>query len=86
VVFFVTVGIVVLPLGRAVDLPYWTHERPGSAFHVLVVIGAVVAVACIGILGMVLWGRFLVVIGLLTKEEARGYPYSKPWERGRDLF
>jgi hypothetical protein len=28
---------------------------------------------------MTLWGRVLVAIGLLTKEEAKGYPYSKPW-------
>jgi hypothetical protein len=28
---------------------------------------------------MTLWGRVLVLVGLLTKEEAKGYPYSKPW-------
>ncbi len=54
--------------------------------QVLGLVAAVAAVGCIGILGMVLWGRLLVVIGLLTKEEARGYPYGKPWGKGRDLF
>jgi len=29
---------------------------------------------------MLLWGKILVVLGILTKGEARGYPYSKPWE------
>jgi uncharacterized protein YacL len=28
---------------------------------------------------MTLWGKVLVARGLLTKEEAKGYPYSKPW-------
>jgi len=28
---------------------------------------------------MTLWGKVLVAMGLLTKEEAKGYPYSKPW-------
>ena len=29
---------------------------------------------------MVLWGRFLILICILDKDEAKGYPYSKPWE------
>ncbi len=29
---------------------------------------------------MILWGKVLVFIGILTKEEGKGYPYSKPWE------
>ncbi len=38
----------------------------------------------VGVVGsMVLWGRFLVVVGILTKEEAKGYPYSKPWENDK---
>jgi len=28
---------------------------------------------------MILWGKLLVFVGLLTEEEAKGYPYSKPW-------
>jgi predicted permease len=28
---------------------------------------------------MTLWGKVLIATGLLTKEEAKGYPYSKPW-------
>jgi len=84
-VFFITMGIVVLLLGRIIDLPSWLRERPGSAMQVLGLIVAVSAIGCVGILGMVLWGRLLVVVGLLAKEEARGYPYSKPWEKGHDL-
>jgi hypothetical protein len=28
---------------------------------------------------MTLWGKVLIAMGILTKEEAEGYPYSKPW-------
>ncbi len=31
-------------------------------------------------LSMYIWGRVLVLLGVLTKEEANGYPFSKPWE------
>ena len=30
---------------------------------------------------MLLWGRILVWLGILDKDEAKGYPYAKPWER-----
>jgi membrane-bound ClpP family serine protease len=36
-------------------------------------------------LSMYFWGRILVLLGILTKEEAKGYPYSKPWEKGNLL-
>jgi hypothetical protein len=32
-----------------------------------------------------LWARFLVVLGVLSKEEAKGYPYAKPWEKDQEL-
>jgi len=34
---------------------------------------------------MSLWGRILVFLGILTKEEAKGYPYSKPWGKDKLL-
>jgi len=37
------------------------------------------------LLSLYLWGRILVLLGILTKEEAKGYPYSKPWEN-RDVL
>jgi len=86
VVFFVTIGIVVLLIGRVIDLPSWCRERPGSALQVLGLVAVGAVIICVGCLGMVLWGRLLVVFGLLTKKESRGYPYSKPWERRHDLF
>lgn len=30
---------------------------------------------------MVLWGRILVLFGVLTKDEAKRYPWSKPWKK-----
>jgi len=29
------------------------------------------------------WGRILVLFGLLTREEVKGYPYSRPWEKSK---
>ena len=26
------------------------------------------------------WGKLLVMMGILTPEEAKGYPFSRPWE------
>jgi hypothetical protein len=39
--------------------------------------GFTIVIACL--VGIFLWGRFLVVVGVLTNEEAKGYPFSKPW-------
>jgi len=30
--------------------------------------------------GMILWGKILYWLGILSKKEAKGFPYSKPWE------
>jgi hypothetical protein len=30
---------------------------------------------------MALWGRILVILGVLTKGEAKGYPWRKSWEK-----
>lgn len=30
---------------------------------------------------MLIWGRILVLLGILTKEEAKGYPFSTPWKK-----
>jgi hypothetical protein len=81
VVFFLTAGIICVLLGRAVGFPLSAQERPAPLFLL-----AVIGIGCIGILAMVLWGKLLVLIGVLTKEEARGYPFSKPWEPRRDVF
>ena len=32
---------------------------------------------------MVIWGKILVVFGILSKSEAKGYPWSKPWKEKR---
>jgi len=32
---------------------------------------------------IILWGRLLVILGVLSKEEAKGYPHSKPWEKNK---
>jgi hypothetical protein len=40
-----------------------------------------VALIVFAMLAVFLWGKVLVFLGVLTAEDARGYPYSKPWER-----
>ncbi len=44
----------------------------------VVILGTIIITSCI--VGMILWGKFLVLIGILNTEEAKGYPFSKPWE------
>ena len=34
-------------------------------------------------LTMVLWGKVLVFLGFLEKDEAKGYPWSKPWKNNK---
>ena len=36
------------------------------------------------IIAMKVWGWILVKMGLLSESEAKGYPYSKPWEQDED--
>lgn len=53
----------------------------GAAVGRWAVLGVVSAMVLFAFLAMVLWGKVLVWLHVLTAEEARGYPYSKPWER-----
>ena len=29
---------------------------------------------------MVIWGKILALLGILSKSEAKGFPWSKPWK------
>ncbi|MBU4316821.1 MAG: hypothetical protein KKF30_06055 [Proteobacteria bacterium] len=49
-----------------------------SILHVII-FGAAFITACL--IGMVLWGRVLVLFKILSKNEAKGYPFAKPWEK-----
>lgn len=33
---------------------------------------------------MVIWGKVLVYLGILSKDEAQGYPWSKPWRKNKN--
>jgi len=50
--------------------------QPDKVPHVLFY-GFTIVIACL--VGIFLWGRLLVFFGVLTSEEAKGYPFSKPW-------
>jgi hypothetical protein len=60
--------------------PIATQARGWSTLNVVVVLGMV----GLAFVAMALWGKVLVWLGVLTAEEARGYPYSKPWEQRGD--
>ena len=47
-------------------------------FMKVVLLGVGYIVLLIG--SIYFWGRILVLLGILTKEEAKGYPFSKPWK------
>lgn len=40
----------------------------------------------LSVFSMVLWGKVLVLMKILSREEAQGYPYSKPWKNENDIL
>lgn len=54
------------------------HFQKDSALHVII-FGVVIVAACL--IGMLLWGRALLFLKILTKDEVKGYPFAKPWEK-----
>ena len=34
---------------------------------------------------MVIWGKFLAFLGILSWDEAKGYPWSKPWKENKKI-
>jgi|WetSurSiteA1Bulk_404760.scaffolds.fasta_scaffold284303_1 hypothetical protein len=55
--------------------------QPDKVFHVLF-FGVTIIMSCL--IGIFLWGKVLLFLGVLTKEEAKGYPFSKPWNKGTE--
>jgi hypothetical protein len=53
--------------------------KSGSLFFKIAVLIALIVFGLVG--SLYVWGRILTSLGVLTKEEAKGYPYSKPWEK-----
>jgi hypothetical protein len=51
--------------------------QPDRVAHVLF-FGSTIIIA--SLLGILLWGRILVLLGILSREEAKGYPFSRPWQ------
>ena len=50
----------------------------GSKVTHVVFFATIIILSCM--LGMYLWGRILVLTKVLNRKEAKGYPFSKPWE------
>lgn len=57
-----------------------TFESTGGTFPFVAVLFLAVILVGSMIGAMKIWGWLLVKFGLLSKEEAKGYPCSKPWE------
>ena len=79
-VFVGTMSVAGILLVRSLGWSDSLRQRPASGWEVVQIVGAVVGLGAVGLTATVLWGKLLVVVGVLTKEEARGYPYSRPWE------
>jgi hypothetical protein len=62
--------------------PAFFDLESGSLFFIAAVFIALLLSSLLGL--MFVWGRILVYLGILTKEEAKGYPYSKPWGEKKD--
>jgi H+/Cl- antiporter ClcA len=79
----VIVGLVVAFI--AVYLSYtrmkYIFESNNDHFPLFPVMLVSIAFVVTVIGSMKLWGLLLVKTGILSKEEAKGYPYSKPWEK-----
>ncbi|MFX0204035.1 MAG: hypothetical protein ACFFCW_48675 [Candidatus Hodarchaeota archaeon] len=69
-----------LSLAREVS-PLQEHLNKGIGIVGIILICILFGLGLMG--GMYLWGRILIILGVLTKEEGKGYPYSKPWERSK---
>lgn len=80
-VFFGLIWTVARPLARHFRWNEFAVQRGGSQWDGVLVVLVVIGLCWFGILAMVLWGRVLVVLGILTRDEARGYPYANPWRR-----
>ena len=76
-------GILAQPRFRLVGS---VAAAPEIQWQLAEIAAVVLGLGWLGILAMATWGRLLVALGVLTKKEARGYPYSKPWkDRPLDL-
>jgi hypothetical protein len=75
------VGFFLLLRVTKVCFPELFDLESGSLFFIAAVFIALLLFSLL--VSMFVWGRILVFLGILTKEEAKGYPYSKPWGKKR---
>jgi hypothetical protein len=70
--------ILVVPLARLFG------SAPASLGDVPAFLGAILFIGAMGVAvptALYAWRLVLMCLGLLSREEAKGYPYSKPWAR-----
>ncbi|MFC1703946.1 hypothetical protein ACFL1E_04080 [Candidatus Omnitrophota bacterium] len=60
---------------------FFRKHFPIQTFTLLTTVLTMVGFLVVLVGSILLWGRILVLLGILTKEEAKGYPFSKPWEQ-----
>ena len=84
--FYATPATVVLSIKKLVGAERFSewYSLCDSSFWYAIIVG-ISFFLIPGLTGMFLWGRLLVLIGMLTKKEAKGYPFSDPRESEDDL-
>lgn len=50
----------------------------GDKVSHVAVFALIIILSCL--LGMFFWGKVLIKFKILSKKEAKGYPFSRPWE------
>lgn len=80
----IVTGALVLALSLVVPLARLFGLAPGGLADVPAFLGAVLFIGAMVIAvptALYAWRLLLIRLGLLSRREAKGYPYSKPWER-----
>jgi len=81
--FGAMIGVILLVLRPLLRLFEIRLDAPAvlDVRLIVVIVLFSIALSIAAILAFCAGRLFLVWIGLLSAEEAQGYPYSKPWER-----
>ena len=81
---FVVTGAMILALFLVVPLARLFGLAPGGLADVPAFPGAALFIGAMVVavpIALYAWRLLLIRLGLLSRREADGYPYSKPWER-----
>ena len=78
--FFTQISAPIVGYGTCIIAVLLARGKISMLKNSMIAYVLIVPAGTIFLCSMWLRGRLLVLIGIPTKEEAKGYPYSKPWE------